>query len=90
VSKGREMERPAWSDPTETPNETEQVDGKEGISRKASLTKMKSIRDGNEVKDRREIEPSGTVEMKPKSSSQRSRDGAQGEGRLPPGLQVSE
>jgi hypothetical protein len=51
---------------------------------------MKSMREGEEVEERQEIEPSGTVEMNPESSSQRSRAGAQGEGLLPPGLQVSE
>jgi hypothetical protein len=66
------------------------VAGKEGTSRNASLTKMKSMRDGNEVEERLEMVPSGTVEINPWSSSQVSRDAAQGEVRFPPGDQVSE
>jgi hypothetical protein len=49
--KGREMERPAWSDPTDSWKETEQVAGKEGTSKNASLMKMKSIKEGREVEE---------------------------------------
>ena len=84
------MERPAWSDPIDESKETEHEAGKEGTSRNFSLTKMKSISEGREVVNRREMEPSGTVETKPCSSSHPSKEGAQGDARLPPGLQVSE
>jgi hypothetical protein len=53
------------------------VTGKEGTSKNASLTKMKSISDGREVEERQVMDPSGTVETNPWSSSQRSKEAAQ-------------
>jgi hypothetical protein len=87
---GTPIERPAWSEPRDSPKETEQVAGNEGTSKNASLMKMKSIKDRSEVEERQEMAPLGTVEMKPWSSNQASRDAAHGEVRFPSGLQVSE
>jgi hypothetical protein len=90
VKRGSEIVRPAWSEPTDESNETEQDTGKDGTSRKASFTKMKSMREGEDEKERQEMDPSGTVETNPWSSNQASRDATQGDVCLPPGLHVSE
>jgi hypothetical protein len=87
--KGIGRRSPAWSDPIERSNKTEQEKGKRGTSRRDSFTKMKSMREGLEVVNRQDIAFSGTVEMNLLSSIHCSRVAAQGEVCFPPGPQVS-